>query len=216
MKLYNYWRSSSSWRVRIALAYKNVPYEYVPVHLVRDGGEQYRDEFRAKNPRTEVPVLEVVEGGKTHFIAQSLAMIEYLEQRFPAPALLPTDLFMRSKVRQIAEMVNAGIQPFQNLSVLQHVNKLSEGADKAWAQHFIRKGVLALEVEAKQWAGAYLVGDTITMADCCLVPQLYSARRFGVDLTECPTLLRVESACAEHPAFASAHADKQPDAIAAS
>jgi maleylpyruvate isomerase len=216
MRLYNYWRSTSSWRVRIALAYKNLPYEDVPVHLVRYGGEQYKAAFERLNPRHEVPVLEVTEDGATVHLGQSMAILEYLEECYPNPPLLPGSARERAKVRQLAEIVNSGIQPLQNLAVLKQVSGSLGGDDKAWARQWITRGLQALEVEGATHAGTYLVGDAVSFADLFLIPQLYAARRFGVDLQAFPTLLRVEHSCSGLAAFASAHADLQTDAVAAS
>lgn len=208
MKLYGYWRSSASWRVRIALNLKGLGYEYVPVHLVRDGGEQHGAAHQARNPMRQVPVLEVP-GGR--MISQSLAILEYLEEVHPEPALLPADPLLRAKVRQIAETMNSGIQPLHNLAVLQHVQSL--GADSmAWGAHWVNRGLQALEAAVSEHAGRFCVGDQPTFADACLVPQLYAARRFDADLSLAPTLLRVEEACAALEAFQKAHADNQPDA----
>jgi maleylpyruvate isomerase len=211
VKLYGYWRSSASWRVRIALEYKGLPYEYVGVHLVEGGGRQHGEEHRARNPMRQVPVLEVTSGGETHRLAQSMAIFEWLEETHPQPALLPRDPFARAKVRQLAEICNSGIQPLHNLAVLQQLK--SVGADeKAWALHFVTRGLIGLEALAATTAGDYCVGDAVSFADACLVPQLYAARRFSVDLEAFPTLLRIEAALAELPAFRRAHADAQPDA----
>ena len=212
MRLFNYWRSSASWRVRFALAYKGVPYEYVAVSLLKDGGEQRAEAYRAMNPMAQVPTLEWVEGGETMRLGQSLAIIEYVDAAFPGPSLLPAQPFVRAKVRQLAEIVNAGIQPLQNLEVLRYVREDLHADTAAWARHFVGHGVRALEAEAVHTASAYLVGDQVTLADCCLVPQLYACRRFGVDLSACPTLLRVEAALQRLAAYAASHPDAQPDA----
>ncbi|MCI0570334.1 MAG: maleylacetoacetate isomerase [Myxococcaceae bacterium] len=212
LRLHSYWRSSCSWRVRIALHHKGLPFEYVAVHLVKDGGEQHRPEYREKNALGMVPTLEVTESGTTRFLGQSLAILEWLEERYPQPALLPKDAYLRAAARQMAEAVNSSIQPLQNLSVLQYVKGTLHGDDKAWCQHWIGRGMAALEQMAHKHAGRYLVGDEVTLADACLVPQMYGARRFGVDPSQYPTLLRVEQACAALPAFQRAHADAQPDA----
>ena len=206
MKLHAYWRSSASWRARIGFAWKGLPYEYVPVHLLR--GEQVADSYKALNPMGQVPLL-VLDDGRT--IAQSLAILEYLEETHPEPALLPKDPVDRAHARQVAEMINAGIQPLQNVGVQKHVASL--GADeKAWAVHWISKGLSALEAVTARTSGRYCVKDAVSIADVCLVPQLYAARRFAVDMSAYPTLLRIEAACAELPAFQAAHADRQPDA----
>ena len=212
MKLYGYWRSSCSWRVRIALNLKGLVYDYVPVNLLE--GEQSSDGWRALNPAGLVPLLETEESGETVRISQSLAIIEYLDERFPqAPHLLPRHPYLRARTRMLAEQVNANIQPLQNLGVLVHLEKTAQGDRKAWASHWIERGLRALEAMAEETFGTWLVGEQPTVADCCLVPQLYGARRFGVDLTPFERLLKVEQAAEAHPAFIAAHADRQPDAV---
>jgi maleylpyruvate isomerase len=211
MKLYGYWRSSSAWRVRIGLAWKGAAYELSPVHLVRDGGEQHRPEYRAVNPMEEVPVLEVTIDGQLRRIGQSMAILDLLELAFPDPALLPARPFERARARQLAEIVNAGTQPLQNLGVLQRVKAL--GGDEAeWARHYIARGLGAIEALAAETPGQFLVGNTVSIADVYLIPQLYNARRFGVDLQAYPRLLAVEATCVALPPFSDTHPDRQPDA----
>jgi maleylpyruvate isomerase len=214
LRLYSYWRSSASWRVRIALAYKGVPFEYRPVHLVREGGEQYRADYRSINPFSQVPVLEIeVPGGPPQRITQSMAIIEYLEERVPAPPLFPDDPWLRARVRMLAEIINAGIQPLHNApSVLGYVKGVLNADEQAFARHFLTRGLIALEGSAAETAKTFLVGDQPTLADVFLIPQLSSARRFGVELAAFPTLLRVEAACDVIPAFANARPERQPDA----
>jgi maleylpyruvate isomerase len=198
--------------VRIALHMKGIRFERRVVNLIKDGGEQHADAFRALNPSGQVPVLIPDEGGRP--IAQSMAIIAYLEEQFPTPPLLPADAWRRARARQLAEMVNAGIQPLQNLSVLEYAQ--ARGVDQnEWARHFIASGLAALEAAAGETAGAFLVGDIPTIADAYLIPQLYNARRRAVDLTPYATLLRAEAACAALPAFAAAHPDAQSDAVRA-
>ena len=214
MKLYGYWRSSSAWRVRIALGLKAIPFDYQVIRLAPTANEQYDANFMAINPFSQVPVLEVeaADGsGGVRRLAQSMAILEYLEERFPTPALLPADPWLRGRARQLAEMVNAGIQPFQNLPVLNYVKDMLEADSMAWVRHFIVRGLDALEKTCVETAGDFLVRDAVSFADILLVPQLYSARRFSVDLAPYPTLLRVEAACARLPAFMAAHADNQAD-----
>jgi maleylpyruvate isomerase len=210
--LYSYWRSSSSWRVRIALAWKQIAYEYAPVHLVEGGGQQWTPEYLSKNPQGMVPLLEWEEAGQTRLLSQSVAIIEYLEERFPEPPLLPRDPYLRGRARLLAEIVNSGIQPFQNLSVMQRIAREYQGDDKAWARDFIGRGLAAFDRQARVTAGRYCVGDAVSMADVHLVPQLYAARRFGADLAPFPRLTDIEARLAELPAFQAAHADAQPDA----
>ena len=215
MKLYTYFRSSAAYRVRIALNLKGLGYDAVPVHLLKDGGQQNTDAYRALNPMRTVPMLEVKDaGGQVQRLAQSLAILEFLEERHPTPALLPQDAFGRARVRMLAEMVNSGIQPLQNLSVMQHVKALGQD-EKAWSVHWISRGMAALQQSVQESAGRYCVGDSVSFADVCLVPQLYACRRFGVDPAAYPLLERIEAACASLPAFQAAHADRQPDAVPA-
>ncbi|MBN1206086.1 MAG: maleylacetoacetate isomerase [Myxococcaceae bacterium] len=215
MKLYSYWRSSCSWRVRIALNLKGLDYTYEAVHLLKDGGQQNTEAFRALNPMRTVPTLELEEAGQVRRLSQSLAILEYLEERYRTPALLPAEPLLRARARMLAEMVNSGIQPLQNLTVLQWVKGELKGDDKAFAAHWNARGLTALEAAVKETAGTYCLGDTVSFADICLVPQLYGARRFGVDLTPYPTLTRIEAACEKLPAFQAAHPDRQPDAAPA-
>lgn len=215
MKLHNYWRSSASWRVRIALNLKGVAYEYAPVNLIADGGQQHGDAYRALNPMAQVPTLEFEESGVTRRLTQSLAIIEYLEERFPSPPLLPRDAYARGRARALAELVNSGIQPLQNLEPQRYVREELHGDAKAWTTHFIGRGMRALEALASETAGRFLVGDEVTVADLCLVPQMFAARRFGVDPATLPTLARVEAACNALPAFEAARPERQPDAVPA-
>lgn len=212
IRLYGYWRSSSSYRVRIALAMKHLAYETVPVHLLKDGGEQHTDAFKAKNPMEQVPLLEIEhEPGLVVTLAQSVAIMEYLEERFPEPPLLPKCAYLRARVRKCVEIVNSGIQPMQNLSMLDTLKKL--GGDAAgFARAANERGLAALEAEAVDTGGKFLIGDAPTLADVCLVPQMYSARRFGADLSKLPRLVEIDARLADIPEVAAAHPDKQPDA----
>jgi maleylpyruvate isomerase len=160
----------------------------------------------------QVPTLGLEDGGRMIDLAQSLPIIEYLEERWPTPPLLPKDRVARARARQLAECVNAGIQPFQNLPLLKLVKEQLGGDSNAFAARYNHMGLVALEALASSTAGRFLVGDELSLADVCLIPQLYSARRFQVDLAPFPTLTRVEAACTALPAFAAAHPDRQPDA----
>ncbi|MFN3197392.1 MAG: maleylacetoacetate isomerase [Bradymonadia bacterium] len=212
LTLYGYWRSSSAWRVRLALHLKGLPFENVPVHLVKDGGQQYSAEHLARNPMGQVPVLTGTLGGEAFTLSQSVAILEFLEQVGGGQALLPEHPVTRARARQLAEMVNSGIQPVQNLTVLLRVSDTLGGDRVEWARWAIGRGLQALEQAVAHTAGEYLVGDTVSFADLCLVPQMYNARRFGVDLTTMPTLTRVDAALSALPAFEAAHPDAQPDA----
>jgi maleylpyruvate isomerase len=209
--LYTYWRSSSSWRVRIGLALKGVAHELRPVDLGK--GEQFGDAHRARSPLAQVPVLEVAEGGRTLRLVQSMAILEWLEERFPDPPLLPRDPDGRARVRALAEHVNSGIQPLQNAIVLRMLREKMPGWDREWARFHIASGLEGLErALAEGGTGRFCHGDAPGLADCYLVPQLYNARRYQVDLAPFRVLLRIEEACAALPAFAAAHPDRQPDA----
>jgi maleylpyruvate isomerase len=210
LTLYAYWRSSSSWRVRIGLALKGAPFALVPVNLLT--GEQHEPAHRARNPSGQVPVLEVEEGGRVLRLAQSMAILEWLDEVLPEPALLPREPAARARVRALAEHVNSGIQPYQNAIVLRRIEELVPGGTKAWAAEWNRRGLDALEPAVREGAGRFCHGDAAGLADCYLVPQLHSAARFGVDLAPYPTLRRIDEACAALPAFQAAHPDRQPDA----
>lgn len=211
-KLYGFWRSSATWRVRIGLCYKGLDYEVQPVDLRKNGGEQHSEAYRALNPMRQVPLLEFEEGGRTHRLTQSLAILEYLEERTPEPRLLPAEPLLRAQARRLAEIVNAGIQPFQNTGTQQYVRAPLERDVDAWIRHWIPLGLTALEAAAAESAGRFAVGDAVSIADACLVPQLWSARTFGLDLEPYPTLTRIDAACAALPSFQRAHAERQPDA----
>jgi maleylpyruvate isomerase len=209
VKLYGYWRSSCSWRVRIALEYKGLEYRMEPVHLARGPGEQNSPGYRSVNPMSQVPVLETEDG---MLLSQSLAIIEFLEELEPAPTLLPGCRRERARARQMAELVNAGIQPLQNLSLLQKIEAMG-GSRTAWAEKRITEGLGALENLVQQVGGEFMAGGSPSIADCCMVPQLYNARRFGVQLEAFPRLLRIENRCTRIGAFQAAHPDMQPDAV---
>lgn len=213
IRLYNYFRSSASYRVRIALAWKNVAYEYVPVHLMK--GQQKDAAHHARNPIEQIPTLELELDGKTRMVAQSLAILELLEELHPTPALLPKDAFLRCRARELAELVNAGIQPHQNLTTIKGLDAISQGEGRKWAVRFNENGLAAYEERVKETAGKYSIGDAPSFADVCLVPQIYSARRFEIDVAKrFPTIDRIDRALNELPEFAAAHPEKQPDAEA--
>ena len=209
--LHNYWRSSASHRVRIGLALKELAYEYVVVNILHK--EHQADAYRTRNPMAQVPTLEITEDdGSVRTLTQSLPILEYLEERWPARPILPKDAYLRACTRMLAEIINAGIQPLQNMSTTKAVKAFGGDAD-AWPRPFIANGLAAYERGARDVAGRFSVGDTPTIADCCLVPQLASARRFGVDVASYPLLLAIEERCMALPAFAGAAPDRQPDAV---
>ncbi|MCW5297934.1 maleylacetoacetate isomerase [Herbaspirillum lusitanum] len=211
--LYSYFRSSASYRVRIALHLKGQSYDTVPVHLLNNGGEQYAPAFSALNPQSLVPVME--EEGR--HITQSLAILEYLEERFPTPALLPPGLLDRAHVREISLAIACDIHPLNNLRVLRMLKQelgVSDEVKQQWIQHWIALGFDALEKQlaASPRRGRFCFGESPTMADCCLVPQIFNARRFNVDMTLYPTLVAIEENCNALKAFQMAQPSAQPDA----
>lgn len=202
--LYDYYRSSASYRVRIALGLKGVDYERVPVNLL--DGEQRSIDFRARNPQGFVPILEA----DGHRITQSLAIIHWLDAAFPDPPLVPADALDRAHVVALALTIAADIHPLNNLRVLKRLKALGvdEEARDDWYRHWVAEGFAALETLAAPRAGRFLFGDAVTLADICLVPQMYNARRFDVPLEEFPTLMRADAAATELEAFAAAHPDR--------
>ncbi|XP_047650879.1 maleylacetoacetate isomerase isoform X1 [Phacochoerus africanus] len=202
--LYSYFRSSCSWRVRIALALKNIDYEIVTINLIKDGGQQFSKEFQALNPMKQVPALKI--DGIT--LSQSLAIIEYLEETRPTPRLLPQDPKKRAQVRMISDLLASGIQPLQNLSVLNQVGKENQ---LTWAQRVIAPGFNALEQILQSTAGKYCMGDEVSMADLCLVPQVANAERYKVDLSPYPTISRINKSLLALEAFQVSHPSRQPD-----
>lgn len=202
--LYSYWRSSCSWRVRIALALKKIDYEYKAVHLVKNGGEQYLSSYKEKNPMAQVPTLEI----DGIILTQSMAILEYLNDTRPEPPFLPKCPLKKALVREICECIVSGIQPLQNLAVLQKVgeNKIE------WGHYWIEKNFHALELMLSRSSGKYCVGDDVTMADMCLVPQVYNAvERFKVDLTPFPNIKRINEKLGTIEAFKVSHPLLQPD-----
>src|SRR5688572_16934045 len=193
LALHNYWRSSASHRVRIGLGLKQLPFDYVVVNILHR--DQHSDAYRTRNPMAQVPTLEITEDdGTVRAIAQSLPILEYLDERFPEPALMPKDLYLRARARELAEIVNSGIQPLQNLTTTKAV-KAFGGDEVVWPKSFIADGLVAFESVAKETAGTFCIGDAPTIAECCLIPQLASARRFGVDITKHKLLLGIEERC---------------------
>ncbi len=212
-QLYTYWRSSAAYRVRIGLNLKGIAYQSLPVHLVRDGGEQHLPDYQARNPQELVPTL--VHRGQA--ITQSLAILEYLDDIVPTPALLPAAPLARARVRAQALLVACDIHPLNNLRVLQYLkteHQADESAVSHWIAQWIHKGFGALEALIAQSgeSGLCCHGDTPTLADLCLIPQLYNARRFQLDLSAYPRLRAIEQHCLSLPAFDLARPENQPDA----
>jgi maleylpyruvate isomerase len=213
VKLYSYYRSTSAWRVRIILELKGLKYEYAPVNLAPNVTEQDSESYGAVNPFRQVPTLEWREGERLIRLTQSVAIAEYLEEQHAGTPLLPDSALARAWVRRAVEIVNSGIQPHQNSRTVATLRGLTGEAQVAeWCRGAIARGLGALEVGAQEYGGRFSVGDTLTLADVFLVPQLYNARRFGVDPAPFPKLFEIEARAAEHPAFVRAHPDRQPDA----
>jgi maleylacetoacetate isomerase len=205
LTLFNYYRSSASFRVRIALHLKQLEYKAIPIHLVKNGGEQYSEEYQAINPHSLVPALQ----DENKIITQSAAIIEYLDELYPSPRLLPTDPYKKALVRAFALSIAADIHPLNNLRVLKYLTEelaISEEQKNKWYQHWIVTGLSALEkrLSALNCAGKYCFGDTVTMADVFLIPQMYNARRFACDVSAYPVLTRIDAHCQTQDAFQAA------------
>lgn len=213
LKLYTYFRSSAAYRVRIALNLKDLAWTAVPVHLLRDGGQQNQPEYRSKSPLGTVPTLE---DGDLAF-TQSLAIIEYLDETHPLPRLLPASAEGRARVRAIAQTIACDIHPVNNLRILQYLGRefgATQDQKDAWYRHWVNDGLLAVEklLAGHPRTGTFCHGETPGLADCCLVPQVFNARRFNCPLDELPTIRRIVEACEQLPAFQKAAPAAQPDA----
>jgi maleylacetoacetate isomerase len=210
MKLYNYFRSSASFRVRIALELKGLAYDYVPVHLAR--GDHKLPAYAAVSPAALVPTLEMDDGER---LGQSMAIIEYLDETHPEPALLPADALGRARVRALAQLVACEIHPLNNLRVLKYLTrelKLEEDAKNTWYRHWVREGLQAYERElAVLPASTYSYGETPTLADCCLVPQIFNGQRFNADFSGLPRTMAAFESCMKLPAFQRAQPSNCPD-----
>ena len=210
MKLYTYFRSSAAYRVRIALNLKGLPHEMLPVHLTRDGGHQRKPAFIAVNPQMRVPALALSSGD---VITQSLAIIEYLDDIHPEPPLLPADALARAHVRAIAQTIACDIHPLNNLVVLQYLKntlKHDQAEVDTWYRHWVIEGFKA--IEAMIQLAPYACGAHVTLADLCLVPQVFNARRLKVPLDAFPKIVAAEAACLKLPAFDKARPENQADA----
>lgn len=211
--LYSYWRSSAAYRVRIGLNLKGLPYDIMPVHLLRNGGEQRTPEFREANPQGLVPVLQ--HGQRT--LRQSMAILEYLDEMWPERPLLPATARDRQRVRALAQVIACDIHPLNNLRVLKYLKSPlgidQQGRDE-WYRHWVEGGLAAFErmLADSPATGRCCHGDQPTLADLCLVPQVYNARRLKSDLGAMPTVVRIADHCAALPAFQAARPDAQPDA----
>ncbi|MGZ0188042.1 MAG: maleylacetoacetate isomerase [Alphaproteobacteria bacterium] len=213
LKLHDFWRSSAAYRVRIALNLKGLEAERTFVHLRKDGGQQKLPAYKSVNPQGLVPTLET-DGGP---IPQSMAILEYLDECHPAPPFLPTDAYARARVRGIADAIACDIHPINNLRILLHLSDAlgqDEASVNTWYRHWVAEGLAGLEAELapNPGGGQYCWGDTVTMADICLVPQIYNARRYDCDLAPYPTLVAINDRLNAIPAFADAAPENQPDA----
>lgn len=210
LKLYSYFRSSAAYRVRIALHWKQLNFETISVHLVKDGGQQHKDDYRRVNPMGHVPALD----HDGFLVAESMAIIDYLDRVFGDKALFPADPQQRALVIQICELINSGIQPLQNLKVNQLMEKefgQTKEDCQRWNQHWIKNGLSSLERILEKTSGAHCVGNTVTAAEAFLVPQCFSARRFGVDTAQFPVVSKMELAVLSLEPFKKAHPEAQPD-----
>ncbi len=210
MKLYSYFRSSAAYRVRIALNLKGIAYETAPIHLVKDGGHNKRPEFRAINPQMRLPALVTPAGD---VLIQSVAIIDYLDVTYPDPPLLPKDPIARAKARALAEIVACDIHPLNNIGPLRYLKNVmaqEQSAIDAWYHHWVIAGFEAIEALIE--GAPYACGGQVTLADLCLVPQVYNARRLKVPLDKFPKIVAVDEACLKLDAFDRARPEKQPDA----
>ncbi len=210
LKLYNYYRSSASYRIRLVLAYKEMDYQYIPVHLLNQGGEQHLADYQAKNPMRQVPTLH----DGNFCLSQSMAILEYLEEAYPdKPQLLPKDLKERALVREFCEIINSGMQPLQNLSTLQALEEffspLAE-VKQRWIHHWLAKGYVALEEKVKKYGKMYCLGNQISAADLFLMAQVFSSQRFQYDLAQHPHLQRIHNFVCSLEVLQKAHPDLQP------
>ena len=213
LRLYNYWRSSASHRVRIALQLKGLDYEYVAVNLGADGGEQFSAAYRALNPQSRVPALETPDG----VLTQSMAILEWLEETHPQPPLLPAAPRQRARARAMAQILVSDVQPLQNLAVTRYLKEsmhVDDAAVTGWLREWIGRGLATLEdmLGQEPRSSDFCVGERPSFADICLVPQCASARRFGVELATYPRIAAIDAACNALPPFQRAAPDQQPDA----
>ncbi|WP_371189642.1 maleylacetoacetate isomerase [Thalassotalea maritima] len=212
MTLYGYWRSSAAYRVRIALNLKGIEHQHKSVHLVKDGGQQHSADYQTLNPNELVPTLD----DDGFIVNQSLAIIDYLDEKHPQPALYPKDIKDKATVKALAYDIACDIHPLNNLRVLQYLStelSVTDQQKTAWYQHWIQQGFNALEQQLAKTAGQFCFGDTVTVADLCLIPQIYNAKRFNVDLTPYPTLLKIDANCHQLAAFVEALPEHQIDAV---
>lgn len=213
MKLASYFRSTAAYRVRIALNLKQIDHTLLPIHLIRNGGEHKQTDYQTHNPEGLVPALFT----EDRVLSQSLAILEYLDETYPTPALLPSNALDRAYVRGLALSICCDIHPLNNLRVLQYLSgelQVSDAQKQAWYQHWIATGFTALESRLANHAatGEFCFGDSPSLADLCLVPQVYNANRFNCPLDDYPTIRRINERCLQEPSFSQAAPENQPDA----
>ena len=211
MKLYSYFRSSAAYRVRIVLNLKGLATEIIPVHLVKNGGEQHSDAYRQINPSELVPTL--IDDDFT--LSQSMSILEYLEEKHPETALLPVDLQQRALIRAFCQSITCDIHPINNLRVLQYLQhklNVSDAEKDQWYAHWIQLGMQSLEAQLDDSNGQFCFGDQPSFADCCLIPQVYNAKRFNIDLSAYPKIEAIYQHCLTLPAFQQASPEAQIDA----
>ena len=211
MKLYGYWRSSAAYRVRIALHLKQLEFESIPVHLVKDGGEQHKQAYTKLNPTHLVPTLQ--DGDLV--LNQSMAILDYLEEKYSQQSLYPASIEQKALVRAFAQDIACEVHPLNNLRVQQYLAgemNVSDIDKMKWTHHWMHTGFLAIEQKLAQYSGLYSFGDQVTLADICLVPQVYNANRFNLDMTNYPLIAKVNSACNQLAAFVKALPENQLDA----
>jgi len=208
LTLYSYYRSSCSYRVRIALHYKNLKFNYKAVHLIQSGGEQFEKDFLKQNPFAQVPCLK----HNNKVLSQSLPILLYLEDLKQKPSLLPTDSFKKAEVLSFCEMINSGIQPLQNLSVLKYLKEQTKYDISKWAKYWIEKRLIQCEDFLKSRSKTFCFGEELSLADLFLIPQIYNAKRFKIDENRIPLLKRINQHCLQMPAFQKALPENQPDA----
>lgn len=217
MQLFGYFRSSASYRVRIALNLKGLAYESVPIHLIKNGGEQFSERYASINPEALVPALVDEHQGQMQHLSQSLAIMEYLDEKYPQIPLLPQDLADRAYVRSLALAIACDIHPINNLRVLKYLSAelgVTEDQKNAWYRHWCELGLATIEKRLQQdgKSGRFCFGDQASIADCCLIPQIFNAQRFQCDLSAMPRLMAINEHCLSLSAFQEAAPSKQPDA----
>ena len=208
LSLYSYYRSSCSYRVRISLYLKELSFDYKPVHLIKNGGEQFQDNFTKINSFSQVPCLKHGE----FVLSQSLPILLYLEDLKPKPSLLPTESFQKAEILSFCEMINSGIQPLQNFSVLKYVEIETQSDKNKWAKHWIQKGLESCESFLKTRAKSFCFENKLSLADLFLIPQMYNAKRFKINTKSFPTLEKINEHCLTIPAFQKALPENQADA----